>query len=267
MNRTSLPFLGLIAAACLCVAGSACRATAPPICYTTIDDYLEDSPMAGEGAHYVKWGRYFNVDPRLLVGISLAESSLGRYTCQSYNAWGWACGKYVFAPGVDPDTNRAEFAGAPGYVAGQGISFETGWEDCMFWVTRSLRQSYLDQGLTTVATIQPKYCTSGCEHWISNVSTGINALGGDVTDLDFPGEDCGIPTCNADLNNLYVQFGASSDCGSSTDPIGSLVSAITKANNGGTININNSGSAGGTLNPGGKTVTLRPTGGAITLSP
>lgn len=74
-------------------------------------------------------------------------------------------------------------------------------------------------------------------------------------------------SCNADPMNLYVQFGASSDCGSSSDPMGSLLSAISKAGNGGTININNSGSAGGTLNPTGKTVTLRPTGGAVTLGP
>ncbi len=73
--------------------------------------------------------------------------------------------------------------------------------------------------------------------------------------------------CNADPINLYVQFGASSDCGSSGDPMGSILSAISKAGNGGTININNGGRVSDPLNPVNKTVTLRPTGGAITLEP
>jgi len=76
------------------------------------------------------------------------------------------------------------------------------------------------------------------------------------------------PCAGLDLNNLYVQFGwGSNDCGTAANPLNSLQTAIGKVNGGGTININNSGSAGGTLNPIGKTVTLRPTGGPVTLTP
>ncbi|OIO90663.1 MAG: hypothetical protein AUJ92_18235 [Armatimonadetes bacterium CG2_30_59_28] len=192
-----------VAAAMLVAMWTGCGSTwaRTQVCGTDIDNYLRNNGnyMTGTGAAYVKWGKYFNVDPRLMVGISNAESTLGKTPCGTnetgtWNAWGWFggigyCWPY-FAPGWDSDCNRAEFADAPGYVAGKGIEMATGWEDGIFWVTRTIRKEYLNAGYDTVAKIRPRYCQSRCENWESNVNASLSALIGDPNQLDFPGESC-----------------------------------------------------------------------------
>ena len=158
-----------------------------------IDSFLTSrgSPMVGEGEHYLKWGKYFNVDPRLVIAISGAESTFGKYPCgNEFNVWGWMLGGSCwsgFEPGWDHDANRGEFADAPGYVSGQGIYMETGYEDGIFWVTRTLRLGYLDVGLDTVAKVGNKWCQSGCANWEPNVTSFITQMGGDPADLSFNG--------------------------------------------------------------------------------
>ncbi len=106
------------------------------------------------------------------------------------------------------------------------------------------------------------------KHWIIPYAYWSGYDPGGYRPYRYNGITVVDPCAGLDLNNLYVQFGAgSNDCGTAANPLNSLQTAITKVNGGGTINIGNSGSAGGTLNPNGKTVTLKPTGGAITLSP
>ena len=159
---------------------------------TIIDNYLtsKQSPMAGEGSHYIKWGRYFNVDPRLVVAISGAESTFGKIPCgNEFNVWGWKpegdCWA-GFEPGLDADTNQGRFQDAPGFVPGAGITMETGYEDGIFWVTENLRRFYLNQGLNTVEKIGSKWCQSGCENWASNVTQFLEDMGGDTNNLSFP---------------------------------------------------------------------------------
>ena len=43
--------------------------------------------MAGEGNHFVKWGRYFKVDSRLLVAITGAETSFGTNRAFKESSW------------------------------------------------------------------------------------------------------------------------------------------------------------------------------------
>src|ERR1051326_1669723 len=49
------------------------------ICASDVDSYLQSkgSHMVGEGGHYVKWGQFWNVDPRVVIALSGAESSWG----------------------------------------------------------------------------------------------------------------------------------------------------------------------------------------------
>jgi hypothetical protein len=151
---------------------------------SVIDKYLigKNSPMVGEGAHYSKWGTYFDVDPLLVVAISGAESNFGEKPAgNEYNVWGWR-GEYAdrfwdkFEPGWDPDTNRDEFSDAPGFIVGQGIYMETGYEDGIFWVTYNLRRFYFDQGLATVEEIGKKWCTEGTDDWIRNVNRFLEEM-------------------------------------------------------------------------------------------
>ena len=60
-----------------------------------IDTYLsgKGSPIAGNGSVFFSSGVQYNVDPRLIDGISAAESSFGTAwaACPSsgFNAWSW----------------------------------------------------------------------------------------------------------------------------------------------------------------------------------
>ncbi|MCW2949970.1 MAG: peptidase [Thermoleophilia bacterium] len=135
-----------------------------------IDAYLasKGSPMAGQGAAFVASGARYQVDPRFVVAIAGAESSFGSVTCGPFNAWGWACPN-------DP----ADFA-----------DWATGIET----ITRGLRIGYLDEGRTSVASVQQKYAPSAAANdptglnlnWVTNVSRFLVELGGNP-DLVGPG--------------------------------------------------------------------------------
>jgi hypothetical protein len=140
-----------------------------------LDTYLasKGSPMAGQGIAFVQSGMRWQVDPRLLVAISGAESNFGATTCGPNNAWGWACPN-------DP----ADFAT---------------WAAGIDTVTRGLREYYLDEGRTSVALIQQKYCPVGAandpgglnSNWLGNVTRNLLELGGSPANVG-PGPAPGI---------------------------------------------------------------------------
>ena len=119
-----------------------------------IDSYLKSygSPLAGQGATFVAAGRKYGVDPRLPVGISIAESSGGKNILGSYNAWGWGPGR--------PFAN---------------------WEEGIATVTKGLRDGYISQGLTTPARIAGKYAPASDgndpSHWSETVGNVMRQLG------------------------------------------------------------------------------------------
>ncbi len=115
---------------------------------TQIDAYLSQkrSPMAGIGSSLVSLGQQYNVDPRLVVAISGAETTFAVHTCAANNAWNW------FHHSTCP---QSPFA-----------SYEDGGEH----VTRYLRLSYLNRGYNSIELIRYKYCASGCANWIPLVT-------------------------------------------------------------------------------------------------
>ncbi|MCW2926805.1 MAG: conjugal transfer protein [Thermoleophilia bacterium] len=147
-----------------------------------LDAYLasKGSPMTGQGAALMASGQRWQVDPRLLVAIAGAESSFGAVTCGPNNAWGWACPN-------DP----ADFGS---------------WADGIDTVTRGLRGYYLDEGRTSVALIQQKYCPVGAandptglnSHWRANVTKFLLELGGNPA-MVGPGPSGGFQLPNFGL--------------------------------------------------------------------
>lgn len=148
----------LIVAAALVVAESF-----DPNLGTEIDSYLtgKNSSIAGNGNDFLSNGISYNVDPRLIVGIAGAESSFGTNwgACLpgGYNAWSWfwsgnGCAKSPFSSYTE------------------GISA----------VTKGIRRSYLNKGYTTIGLIGGRYCASGCQGWIGNVTQPYLDLHGDA---------------------------------------------------------------------------------------
>jgi hypothetical protein len=113
-----------------------------------IDDYLtrKHSPMAGMGSVFAGYGRDYDVDPRLIVAISGAETTFGQHLCAANNAWNW------FHRRTCPPSTFT--------------SYQEGAER----VTRFMRRSYINKGYDSIELIRYKYCATGCENWVSLVS-------------------------------------------------------------------------------------------------
>jgi len=120
------------------------------------------SPLVGMGDVFVREGQANGIDPRALVAIARAESSLGADpgARARHNACGW----------------------------GPHINFSS-WEENIATVARGLRAGYLDEGLVTLAQIQGKYAPNGASNdptnlnsnWLRNTTLLYGELGGDPT--------------------------------------------------------------------------------------
>lgn len=112
---------------------------------SSLTDYAED---------FVKYGDKYGVDWKLLPAIAGVESTFGKaipynsYSKKSsYNAYGWGGGEIVF----------------------------TSWEESIDVVTKSLRQNYINRGLTNPDLIGPVYCPPN-RSWEINVKFFMQKL-------------------------------------------------------------------------------------------
>lgn len=100
---------------------------------TALKKYLENknSPMSDYSQDFIYWADEYDLDWRLLPAIAGVESSFGkRIPVGSYNAYGWANGKYLFSS----------------------------WENGIETVAKTLSQKYVSKGKNTVSEIAKWYC-------------------------------------------------------------------------------------------------------------
>lgn len=98
----------------------------------TLKKYLEkhNSPLSEYAGEFVYSADKYDIDWRLVPAISGVESTFGkRIPYGSYNAYGWANGKYYFES----------------------------WEESIDIVSKTLREKYMNRGAVTIDQIGRRY--------------------------------------------------------------------------------------------------------------
>jgi cell wall-associated NlpC family hydrolase len=168
----------------------------------TINTYLQSkgSPLAGHGAEFVQYGQQYGVDPRLLVGISGAETSLGTYgpSQRIHNPFG-----------MGPNINYPTYGAAISALAA------------------NLAKNYFGKGLNTLGEISAKYAPVGASNdptglnsnWVRNVSQYYKELGGNPTDLGTAADVANYTKTAQALEDRYSGAGDSPDLTSAAAPV------------------------------------------------
>ena len=148
-----------------------------PCSETVIRDYLrrQGSPLAEAAAAFVSAGRQYDVDPRFVVAIANAESSLGtngRCATERHNAWGYGGGW----PSCWTFNSWEE--------AIQQVTMDIG----VYYFRRYNQRTIPAFVKTPAGTCTTHcWCASRCEHWIANTSEAYQEMGGNpqAADLSF----------------------------------------------------------------------------------
>jgi len=122
-----------------------------------LENYLasHNSPITPYSISFIEYSDKYDIDWRLVPAISGVESTFGkRIPFNSYNAYGWANGKYQF----------------------------TSWDDSIFVVSKTLREKYYDRGTANIAQIARRYAPPSAT-WGNNVKFFMKKI--DILPLSF----------------------------------------------------------------------------------
>lgn len=109
-----------------------------------LEDFLKyyQSPLVNFAPFFIQMADKYQLDWRLVPAITGVESSFGKHIpFNSYNAYGWDNGNYVFAS----------------------------WEESIEKVTATLKEKYVNRGLDNPKKIGPVYAPPSST-WASKVS-------------------------------------------------------------------------------------------------
>ena len=110
-----------------------------------IDEYLEGSPLEGQGWNFAAASWKYGIDPRWSPAISTTESSKGAVCIRPHNAWGWG------AADSDP--------------YGLALEWES-WEEAIDAHVKGLAEGY---GYTVSMGRARTYCPPNWQRWYNNV--------------------------------------------------------------------------------------------------
>ncbi|WP_033542923.1 glucosaminidase domain-containing protein [Planococcus sp. CAU13] len=130
-----------------------------PIQFLKLENTL-GGKLSGTAAHFINAGKKYDLDPNLLSAIAIHETGNG--------------------------TSRAanEKNNIAGMMGKNGLRSYDSVEESIFDMARNLRQNYLNQGKTTIASIGAKYAPVGAgndptglnNHWVTGVNRQLNKL-------------------------------------------------------------------------------------------
>ncbi len=107
-----------------------------------------NSPLTPYSLEFIKMADYYNLDWRMVPAISGVESTFGkRIPKNSYNAYGWAGGKYAFKS----------------------------WPNSIQVVSMTLKTKYINKGATSVSKIAHIYAPPSTT-WAHNVKFFVNKI-------------------------------------------------------------------------------------------
>ena len=106
-----------------------------------LDDYLEGTPLEGQGVNFAASAWKYCIDPRWSAAISNTESSKGQFCIRPHNAWGWG------AADSDPYNLAAEWGS---------------WEEAIDAHAAGLAKGY---GYTISLRGAQSYCPPSWQSW------------------------------------------------------------------------------------------------------
>ena len=133
----------------------------------SLDAYLatKGSPMVGQGARILAVAKAYDLDPRLLVALSGAESRFGLDTKAAFNALGiMHHGKHIPFPS---------------------------YEDAFKSIAISLNNPANGYNLTSSTTIYGHYCFGLCGRGLHNLTTFMNEQQAPLTSVHYPKSEGG----------------------------------------------------------------------------